>query len=78
VIALLTFLIFLVGLTAGAWLGLDIGLRRTQDALQLARYRDAIALCDDLLKTPDALDLRPRASKILDADRAARSNRQEN
>lgn len=70
-ITLLVLLVFTAGLAAGAWLGLDTGTRRTGAALKLARYQDAIALADDLVKTPDALDLRPRAQKLLDAHHAA-------
>lgn len=35
------------------------------------RYRDAIALTRDLLLTPDAVTLRPRAQKIIDRHEAA-------
>lgn len=75
-IILLVFLVFVIGLSTGALTGLTIGRERTQAALKLARYRDAIALCDDLIKTPDALDLRPRAQKILAAHRAATNVRE--
>lgn len=70
-IVLLVLLVFAVGLAAGAWTGLDAGTKRTAAALKRARYTDAIALADDLVKTPDALDLRPRAQALLDAHRAA-------
>jgi hypothetical protein len=67
-------LVLVVAATAGL-VGLLVGyvtaLTRTKDALKLARYRDAIALADDLIKTPDALDLRERAQKLLAAHRAA-------
>lgn len=62
-------------LVVGLLIGFGIAAKRTSDALKLARYNDAIALADDLVKTPDALDLRDRAMKILAAHRAA--NRQE-
>lgn len=70
-IAVLVFAAIAVGLIVGLIVGLAIGMNRTRDALKLARYRDAIALADDLVKTPDALDLRDRAQKILAAHRAA-------
>lgn len=70
-IAVLVFAAIAVGLLVGLLFGVGIGTGRTRDALKLARYRDAIALADDLIKTPDALDLRERAQKILAAHRAA-------
>lgn len=70
IIALVLAAVF-IGVAAGAAAGLHVGTRRTRDALRLTRYRDAIALADDLVKTPDALDLRPRAQQILSAHRAA-------
>lgn len=75
-ILLLVLLVFAVGLLTGALMGLDAGNNRTAAALKRARYEDAIALADDLVKTPDALDLRPRAQKLLDAHRAANPNRE--
>lgn len=75
-IVMLIFLVFVVGLCSGALAGMVVAGERTRDALKLARYRDAIALCDDLIKTPDALDLRPRAQKILAAHRAATNVRE--
>lgn len=60
-----------VGVVVGLIFGFGLGANRTRDALKLARYSDAIALADDLVKTPDALDLRERAQKILAAHRAA-------
>jgi hypothetical protein len=76
VIVLLVLLVFAVGLAVGTWMGLDAGTKRTKDALKLTRYNDAIALADDLVKTPDALDLRPRAQQLLDAHRAANPHRE--
>jgi hypothetical protein len=70
-IAALALFTFLFGVLFGALLGHNAAAKRTKDALKLARYNDAIALADDLVKTPDALDLRPRAQKILAAHRAA-------
>lgn len=75
-IVLLGFLLFVVGLAVGIAMGVDVGMKRTDDALKLARYHDAIALADDLVKTPDALDLRPRAQRLLNAHRAANPHRE--
>lgn len=75
-IPLLVVLTFAIGLAVGTWMGLDEGTKRTDRALKRARYEEAIALADDLVKTPDALDLRPRAQKLLDAHRAANPNRE--
>lgn len=66
----------MAGLGAGLLFGFGIGATRTSDALKLARYRDAIALADDLVKTPDALDLRARAEKLLAAHRAANPDKE--
>lgn len=71
VIILLAVFLFGLGLSIGTGLGLHVGTERTDRALKLARYNDAIALADDLVKTPDALDLRPRAQGILAAHHAA-------
>lgn len=60
-----------VALVIGLLIGFGIAANRTASALKLARYNDAIALADDLLKTPDALELRDRASKIVAAHKAA-------
>jgi hypothetical protein len=60
-----------VALGVGLLIGFSVAAKRTSDALKLARYNDAIALADDLVKTPDALTLRDRAQKILAAHRAA-------
>ncbi|HXM55364.1 MAG TPA: hypothetical protein VOB72_08235 [Candidatus Dormibacteraeota bacterium] len=70
-IGVLIFAAITVGVLVGLLFGFSVGMTRTTDALKLARYRDAIALADDLVKTPDALDLRPRAQKLLDAHHAA-------
>lgn len=70
-VAILVFAVALVGILVGLLFGFSIGSHRTREALKLARYRDAIALADDLIKTPDALDLRDRAQKIMAAHRAA-------
>lgn len=75
-IAVLILLVFMFGLTLGAWYGVAFAMKRTKDGLKKARYLDAIALCDDLVKTPDALDLRPRAQTILAAHRAAFGDRE--
>lgn len=70
-IAFLVFGITAVSVVVGLLFGYSVGMGRTREALKLARYRDAIALADDLIKTPDALELRERAQKILAAHRAA-------
>jgi hypothetical protein len=70
-IALIVFAAITVGLAVGLLIGFSIGMTHTKDAVKLARYRDAIALADDLIKTPDALDLRERAQALLAAHRAA-------
>jgi hypothetical protein len=75
-IAALVFAIVAVGIVTGLLFGYSVGMGRTKDALKLARYRDAIALADDLIKTPDALDLRERAQKILAAHRAANPSKE--
>ena len=70
-IAVLVFGVGVLGVAAGTLLGFAIGSSRTRDALKVARYRDAVALAADLVDTPDALDLRDRAQRILAAHRAA-------
>lgn len=68
---------------AGAALALPVGVilgqrharARAAEVLRAARYLDAIALASDLLVTPDSLDLRPRAEKIVAAHRAAQQKR---
>ncbi len=70
-IALLVFAAVAAGVAAGLLSGHHLGTTRTRDALKLARYREAIALAGDLVKTPDALDLRDRAQKLLTAHRNA-------
>lgn len=70
-IAALIMVVAAAGLAAGLLAGFSIGTTRTTEALKRARYEDAIALAGDLVKTPDALDLRDRAQKILAAHRAA-------
>jgi hypothetical protein len=68
-------ILFLSAIVAGGFVGLMFGYglsqQRSEKALKLARYRDAIALANDLVKTPDALDLRSRAQKLLAEDRKA-------
>jgi hypothetical protein len=76
VIAALVLTVATVGVLAGVLVGFHVGTVRTKDALKLARYEDAIALADDLVKTPDALDLRSRAQSILTAHRAANSRKE--
>lgn len=76
-VAVLIFAGITVGVVVGLLFGFTIGTTRTENALKLARYNDAIALADDLIETPDALDLRPRAVKILAAHRAANPNTKE-
>lgn len=61
----------IAGLLVGLMFGFGAGRIRSKEGLTAARYADAIALCRDLIKTPDALDLRPRASKIIAAHEAA-------
>lgn len=75
-IAVLVFAAIIVGLVVGLLFGFSIGAKRTGDALKLARYNDAIALADDLVKSPDAIELRPRAEKILAAHRAANPDKE--
>jgi hypothetical protein len=75
-IAVLVFAGIAVGVLTGLFFGMAIGTRRTREALKLARYSDAIALADDLIKTPDALDLRERVTKILAAHRAANPSKE--
>lgn len=75
-IVLLVAGVFLFGFTLGGYITIAIWSRRVADALKLRRYNDAIALCRDLVKTPDALDLRPRAQKILAAHQTASSHRE--
>lgn len=65
-----------VGFIVGLIFGFGIGDNRTRAALKLARYHDAIALADDLVKEPDALNLRERASQILAAHRAANPSKE--
>lgn len=64
------------GAAVGLLIGFGIASNRTAEALKLARYRDAIALADDVVKTPDALDLRSRAQAILAAHRAANKTKE--
>lgn len=75
-VAVLIFAAILVGVVVGLLFGFGVAANRTQDALKLARYRDAIALADDLVKNPDALELRPRAEKLLAAHRAANPDKE--
>lgn len=70
-IAALVFAVAIVGICIGLAFGYAVAATRTKDALKLARYLEAIALADDLVKTPDALDLRERAQRLLAAHRAA-------
>lgn len=70
-IAVLAFAAIAVGLVVGLLSGYAIGTSRTKDALKMARYREAIALVEDLINTPDARDLRPRAQTLLTAHRRA-------
>jgi len=76
-IVLLVAGMFLLGLNVGAYLAVVVWSRRAADALKWRRYNDAIALCDDLIKTPDALDLRPRAQKILADHQAGKAKHRE-
>lgn len=76
-IALLVAGVFLLGLTVGSYVAVAVWSRRAADALKWRRYNDAIALCEDLVKTPDALDLRPRARKILDDHQASQADHRE-
>lgn len=75
-VAVLVFAAIAVGLTVGLIFGVGVGSNRTQAALKLARYTDAIALANDLIKTPDALDLRERAQKLIAAHRAANPDKE--
>jgi hypothetical protein len=70
-ILITTLAVFAVGVLGGAAI-MKINLTHlTPTALQRANHRDAIALARDLVKTPDALDLRPRAQRIIAAYEAA-------
>jgi hypothetical protein len=71
VIAVLVFGVAVLGLTVGVLIGFGIGTSRTRDALRVRRYDDAIAVLTDLVNTPDSLDLRDRAQRVLAAHRAA-------
>ena len=75
-VAVLIFAAVAAGALVGLILGFEIGTKRTAAALKLARYRDSIDLVDDLVKTPDALDLRVRAQEILAAHRADNSGKE--
>jgi hypothetical protein len=75
-VAIVIFAVLVVGVVVGLLSGFGIGTTRTREALKRARYADAIALADDLVKTPDALDLRDRAAKILAAHRAANPSKE--
>ena len=75
-IVVLVFAAIAVGMAVGLIFGFGIGTTRTADALKRARYLDAIALADDLVKTPDARDLRDRAQKILAAHRKANPDKE--
>jgi hypothetical protein len=75
-VAVLVLAAAVVAGVVGLIFGFGIGTNRTAAALKLARYQDAIALADDLIKTPDALDLRERAQKILAAHRAANPSKE--
>ncbi|MBG0567699.1 hypothetical protein [Actinoplanes aureus] len=75
-IAVLVFGVAALGVAAGVLIGFSIGTARTREALRAARYRDAIALAADLVETPDALDLRDRAQRILAAHRAAHTEQE--
>lgn len=70
-IAVLVFGVAALGVTVGVLIGFAVGTSRTREALRVARYREAIALAADLVETPDALDLRDRAQRVLAAHRAA-------
>jgi hypothetical protein len=70
VIAVLVFGVAAVGLALGVLIGFAIGRARTREALRLARYREAVAVLADLVNTPDSLDLRDRAQRVLSAHRA--------
>ncbi|MEU4625242.1 hypothetical protein AB0G04_35370 [Actinoplanes sp. NPDC023801] len=70
-IAVLVFGVAVLGLVAGVLIGFGIGTSRTRDALRVRRYDDALAVLTDLVNTPDALDLRDRAQRVLAAHRAA-------
>lgn len=71
-LALLIFLGAAVGGLAGLKAGLHIGTHRTAEAAKLIRYTAAIDVLGRLVETPDALELRPAAQRILAADAAAK------
>lgn len=54
---------------------LTIDAARTPTAREVRNHRDAIAVCRTLAMTPDALDLRPDAEKVVaDYDAAQRKD----
>jgi hypothetical protein len=71
--------LFGAGITAGVMVGLVFGYGlsqvRSQEAKNVRRYRDAIALLRTLIITPDAVDLRPQAQSIIAAHEAAEAKR---
>lgn len=75
-VAVLVFAAITLGIVVGLLTGFVVGMTRTKEALKLARYREAIALADDLVKTPDALDLRDRAQDLLARHRAAHKTKE--
>lgn len=61
--------VFVLGVAAGAWIGVGWTVRHTREGRQQAVYITAINLCEDLVMNPDGSTLRPRAQKILNAHR---------
>lgn len=76
-IAVLVFAAIALGMVVGTLFGFGVGVTRTQGALKLARYREAIGIAEALVNTPDARDLRPRAQTLLAAHRRANPKKEE-
>jgi hypothetical protein len=76
VIAVLIVAVLATGIVSGIAIGFKTAASRSRATLKVARYDDAIALMEDLVNNPDGADLRPRASKILAAHRAALADKE--
>lgn len=68
-IAVLAVALVVIGAVAGLIGGYKFGTRVTAEAHKLIRYAEAIGILRDLVNTPDAINLRPRAEKVLNAHR---------
>lgn len=60
-----------VGIMVGLVFGYGLSQQRSKEAVHAERYRRALALLQDLINDPDALNLHDRASKILSEHRQA-------